>query len=62
MSCHLLLLELLKHKKEEVSKNIIHFIHGLIFILCHNYSNDMVYVTHVSIGFYIYEYLNTACM
>ena len=55
MSCHLLFLELLKYKKEEVSKNIIHFIHGLIFILYHNYSNDMVYVTHISIGFYIYD-------
>jgi hypothetical protein len=55
MSCHLLFLELLKYKKEEVSKNIIHFIHGLIFILYHNYRIDMVYITHVSIGFYIYD-------
>ena len=64
MSCHLLLLELLKYKKEEVSKNIIHFIHGLIFILYHNYSNDMVYVTHISIGFYIYDliYLFTTAL
>ena len=61
MSCHLLLLELIKYKKEEVSKNIIHFIHGLIFIVYHNYNNDntdntdMTYITHVSIGFYIYD-------
>lgn len=55
MSCHLLFLELLKYKKEEVSKNIIHFIHGLIFILYHNYSNDMVYMTHISIGFYVHD-------
>jgi hypothetical protein len=55
MSCHLLLVELVKYKKEEVSKNIIHFIHGLIFIVCHNYKNDMIYITHVSIGFYIYD-------
>ena len=55
MSCHLLFLELLKYKKEEVSKNIIHFILGIIFILYHNYSNDMVYMTHVSIGFYVYD-------
>ena len=55
MSCHLLLLELMKYKKEEVSKNIIHFIHGLVFIACHYYKTDMIYVTHVSIGFYIYD-------
>jgi len=55
MSCHLLLLELVKYKKEEISKNIIHFIHALIFILCHNYNSDMVYITHVSIGFYTYD-------
>ena len=55
MSCHLLLQELIKYKKEEVSKNIIHFIHGLIFIACHNYNTDMIYITHVSIGFYIYD-------
>jgi hypothetical protein len=55
MSCHLLLLELVKYKKEEVSKNIIHFIHALIFIFCHNYESDMVYTTHISIGFYTYD-------
>jgi len=55
MSCHLLLLELVKYKKEEVSKNIIHFIHGLIFIACHDYKTDMIYVTHISMGFYIYD-------
>ena len=55
MSFHLLLLELVKYKKEEVSKNIIHFIHGLIFIVCHDYKHDMIYITHVSIGFYIYD-------
>ena len=55
MSCHLLLLELVKYKKEEVSKNIIHFIHGIIFIAYHNYNIDMIYITHVSIGFYIYD-------
>lgn len=55
MSCHLLFLELLKYKTEEVSKNIIHFINGVIFILSHNYNNDMVYITHVTIGFYIYD-------
>ena len=61
MSCHLLLLELVKYKNEEVSKNIIHFIHGIIFIAYHNYSIDMIYITHVSIGFYIYDliYLST---
>jgi hypothetical protein len=64
MSFHLLLLELVKYKKEEVSKNIIHFIHGLIFILYHNYSSDMVYITHVSIGFYTYDliYLFTSIL
>ena len=61
MSCHLLLLELVKYKNEEVSKKIIHFIHGIIFIAYHNYSIDMIYITHVSIGFYIYDliYLST---
>ena len=55
MSCHLLSVELVKYKKEEVSKNIINFIHALIFILCHNYNSDMVYTTHISIGFYTYD-------
>ena len=55
MSCHLLLVELVKYKKEEVSKNIIHFIHALVFIFCHNYNSDMVYTTHISIGFYTYD-------
>jgi hypothetical protein len=56
-----MLLELVKYKKEEVSKNIIHFIHGIIFIAYHNYNIDMIYITHVSIGFYIYDliYLST---
>jgi hypothetical protein len=64
MSYHLLLVELLKYKNEEISKNIIHFIHGLIFIAYHNYTNDMIYVTHVSIGFYMYDliYLTTQCL
>ena len=55
MSCHILLVELVKYKKEEVSKNIIHFIHALVFIFCHNYNSDMVYTTHISIGFYTYD-------
>jgi hypothetical protein len=58
MSWHLLLSELIKYKKEEVSKNIIHFIHGLVFILYHNYYNnntDMIYATHITIGFYLYD-------
>ena len=64
MSYHLLLVELLKYKNEEISKNIIHFIHGFIFIAYHNYTNDMIYVTHVSIGFYMYDliYLTTQCL
>jgi hypothetical protein len=60
MSWHLLLSELIKYKKEEVGKNIMHFIHGLIFIVYHNYYNnntDMIYATHISIGFYIYDFL-----
>lgn len=55
MSCHLLFLELLKYKTQEVSKNIIHIINGIIFILCHNYESDMIYIIHVAIGFYVYD-------
>jgi len=55
MSYHLLFLELLKYKKEEVSKNIIHMINSIIFILSHTYNNEMIYITNVTIGFYIYD-------
>lgn len=55
MSYHLLFLELLKYKKEEVSKNIIHIINSVIFILSHTYNNEMIYITNVTIGFYIYD-------
>jgi hypothetical protein len=55
MSYHLLFLELLKYKKEEVSKNIIHIINSIIFILSHTYNNEMIYITNVTIGFYIYD-------
>ena len=55
MSYHLLFLELLKYKKEEVSKNILNAINCFIFILSHNYNNEMIYITNVTIGFYIYD-------
>jgi hypothetical protein len=55
MSYRLLFLELLKYKKEEVSKNIIHIINSIIFILSHTYNNEMIYITNVTIGFYIYD-------
>lgn len=55
MSYHLLFLELVKYKKEEVSKNIIHIINSVIFILSHTYNNEMIYITNVTIGFYIYD-------
>ena len=55
MSYRLLFLELLKYKKEEVSKNIIHMINSIIFILSHTYNNEMIYITNVTIGFYIYD-------
>ena len=55
MSYHLLFLELLKYKKEEVSKNILNAINCFIFILSHTYNNEMIYITNVTIGFYIYD-------
>jgi hypothetical protein len=55
MSYHLLFLELVKYKKEEVSKNILNVINCFIFILSHTYNNEMIYITNVTIGFYIYD-------
>jgi hypothetical protein len=55
MSYHLLFLELLKYKKEEVSKNIVSAINGFVFMICHSFNRDHLYITHAVIAFYVYD-------
>jgi hypothetical protein len=49
--------EVSKYKQEDVSNNIVSFIHCLLFILHYNYDYNLNYATCMSIAYYVHDLL-----
>ena len=54
---HTLFVSVLHFKPEDIGKNIVHFIHAIIYVVYYNTELDKYYLVHLSAGFYIYDLL-----
>ena len=54
---HTITTEISKHKDAPMTNNIVSLIHCVSFIAHYNYSYNLDYAVHISIGFYIYDLL-----
>lgn len=54
---HTISTEISKYKPVGVSANLCNFLNSVFFITHHHYNYNMDYITHMSIGFYIYDLL-----
>jgi hypothetical protein len=49
--------EISKYKQELISSNIVSLIHCLLFMAHHNYDYNLDYAVHISVGYYIYDFI-----
>ena len=55
---HTISTEISKYKPVAVSANICNLLNSVFFITHHHYTYNLDYITHMSIGFYIYDLLH----